>query len=504
MTLQAYNPDVLSCLANLSNDEVFTPPNIVNQILDLLPIELWSNKEAKFLDPVSKSGVFLREITKRLLNGLENEIPDLQERLDHIFKNQIYGMAITELTSLLSRRTVYCSKKANNDSYSVATVFDNEAWNIIFDTSIRHTWQDGKCIHCGANQEAYDREDELESHAYAFIHTANPLDLFNLPHMKFDVIIGNPPYQLNDWGHGKSAAPLYHKFIEQAKRLSPRYLSMIIPARWYAGGKWLDEFRSDMLHDKRIRKLVDFENSSEVFPGVDIAGGICYFLWDRENPGDCEMTNFYEWKPTTGIRDLSEFSILIRHAKSLPIIRKVLDLKLNDWKLLSERVSSRKPFGLPTNYVPTKLGIPCHFTQRIWVKFAAEQDVMDEANLLNKWKLLIPPAPIAGQTDFSKPVWFYTENNTRIARPGECCTESYIVACAAETEAEIISFRSYLFTKIVRFLLLQTVISQHVTKGNFSFIPDLWSYSWEYSDEILRREWWITDEEWVFIDSRIR
>ena len=501
MKPQTYNPDVLSCLANLSNDEVFTPPNIVNGILDLLPAELWSDKNAKFLDPVSKSWVFLREITKRLLKWLEQEIPDLQERLDHILKNQIFGIAITELTSLLSRRTVYCSKKANNERYSIATVFEDESGNIIFDPSIRHSWDDWKCIYCGASQESYDREDDLESHAYAFIHKSNPLELFNLPNMKFDVIIGNPPYQLNTAQEWRQAKPIYQLFIEQAKKLQPRYLSMIIPSRWFAGWMWLDQFRIDMLKDKRIRRIFDFESSADIFPWVDIAWGICYFLWDRDYSWDCEINNLINGNKFTSIRSLDEFPIFVRQTNAVSIIRKILN---QNTKFLNTRVSWMKPFWLATNYTPKNSWVPCWFIQRIGLKFASQEDVNDKNNFLNKWKLLIPKAPIAGQTDFSKPVWFYTENNTRIAKPGECCTESYIVACATETEEEIYSFRSYLFTKIARFLLLQAVVSQDVTREKFIFVPDLWSYSWEYSDEILRRDWWITDEEWEFIDSRIR
>jgi site-specific DNA-methyltransferase (adenine-specific) len=474
----SYNPDVLSCLANLSNDEVFTPPNLANDILDLLPQELWRNPNAKFLDPVSKSGVFLREMAKRLMKGLETQIPDKQERINHIFTQQLYGIAITELTSLLSRRSVYCSKIANG-KYSICETFDTEQGNILYER-LQHTWHNGKCTYCGASQEVYDREDVLETYAYHFIHTDQPEKIFN---MKFDVI--------------------YHNFVEQAKKLSPRYLTMIIPARWYAGGKGLDDFRAEMLSDKRIRKLVDFENSNDVFPGVDVAGGICYFLWDRDNKGQCEVINLVDGKQLKSERFLNEFSIFIRHSRAVPIIKKV-KTKENSKYSLNVVVSSSKPFGIRGHHQPSKVGIPCHFTKKQGLLFVKPEDITDNFKILNKYKLLIPRAPIAGQTDFSKPVGFYYDGNVRIAKPGEACTESWIVAFSSKDLNEVISFKSFLFTKIFRFLLLQTVVSQDVTRNNFQFIPDLGKYEGEYNDEILRQRWEITDEEWFFIDSKIR
>lgn len=489
-----YNPDVLSCLANLSNDEVFTPPEIVNQMLDMLPQDLFRNPDTTFLDPACKTGVFLREIAKRLIEGLEPQFPDLQERIDHIFHKQLFGIAITELTSLLSRRGVYCSKYPNSE-FSVS-LFDDAQGNIRF-KRLNHTWENGKCRYCGATQSEYDRSTDLETYAYEIIHTRKPEEIFN---MKFDVIISNPPYQLSDGGNGKSAKPIYQLFVNTAKKMRPRFMTMIIPSRWFAGGKGLDDFRQSMLTDKSIRTLVDYENFKDVFPGVDLAGGACYFLWDRDYKGPCEVTNYNKNNPSTMIRPLDEYDTFIRQNMAVEIVKKV---QAKNRKFLDLRISSRKPFGIPSNYNPCDYGVPCWFIQRIGLKYAAKRDVTDNKGYLNKWKLLIPAAPIAGQTDFTKPVAFFYDGNTRIAKPGECCTESWLVAGAFDTEEETLSFKSYLFTKTARFLLLQTVVSQHISTKSFCFVPELGQYKGTYTDDYLCDLWGITKDEWEYIKSRI-
>lgn len=491
-----YNPDVLLCLANLSNDEVFTPPDVANQILDMLPQELFSDPNTKFLDPACKSGVFLREIAKRLIVGLANTIPDLQERIDHIMHKQLYAIAITELTAMLSRRSVYCSKYPNGP-FAVSH-FETAQGNIKFH-KIQHTWKDGKCVYCGASQEEYDRSKDLETHAYEFIHVLKPEEIFN---MKFDVIVSNPPYQMSDGGNGKSAKPIYQHFVNQAKRLKPRYMTMIIPSRWFAGGKGLDDFRSTMLKDKHIQRIVDYENFKEVFPGVDLAGGACYFLWSRDQTGPCTVVNISDGKRNVAVRNLDEYDIFIRQNKALSIVEKVQRWN-NNQNSLSNVVSARKPFGLPTNYLPKEQGIPCWFIQRIGKKYADLKDIDNSKGYLDKWKFIAPKAPIAGQTDFSKPVGFYYEGNTKIIQPGECCTESFIILGAFDTEEEVLNYKSYIMTKTVRFLLLQTVVSQDVTKKNFCFIPDLGKYDKKYTDEYLRSLWNISNDEWTLIDSKI-
>lgn len=492
-----YNPDVLLCLANLSNDEVLTPPDFANKMLDMLPQELFEDPNTTFLDPCCKSGVFLREIAKRLIKGLEDEIPDLQERIDHIMRKQLYGVAITELTSLLSRRSLYCSKYPNS-KYSISK-FDDIEGNIRF-KRIEHTWKDEKCVYCGASQEQYDRGPELETHAYEFIHTLKPEEIFN---MKFDVICSNPPYSLSTQKNSRQAKPIYHLFVEQAKKLNPRYMTMIIPSRWFSGGMGLDKFRSEMLNDGKITEMVDYPNSHDVFTGVDVPGGVCYFLWDRSYKGECKVTNVVDGVEYSSIRSLNEFPTFVRFSQAIPIIRKVFEIE-KPKKTMEETVSSAKPFGLSTNYEPRESGISCQFIQKIGLKYADPSDIIDSQNLLDKWKLLIPRSPIAGQTDFTKPVGFYYDGNTKIVPPNTCCTESFLVAGAFDTEEEVLNFKSYLFTKTVRFLLLQAVVSQDVLRNKYCFVPALEKYDEEYTDEKLIKRWNITDEEWNYIDSKIK
>jgi len=509
--LRSRNPDVLTCIANLSNDEVFTPPEFANRMLDTLTeawaanhggANIWADKTVKFLDPFTKSGVFLREITSRLTKGLEKEIPNLEKRVNHILTKQVFGIAITQITALLSRRSVYCSKYANGE-HSIAKSFSNDEGNIWF-KRMEHTWGDTKCEFCGAPRAILERDAELENYAYAFIHTDNIktrlAEIFGA-NMQFDVIIGNPPYQQDTGGSGRQAKPIYHLFVQNAMKLEPRFLSMVVPSRWFAGGMGLLDFREKMLNCGKISQLVDFENASDVFPGVDIAGGICYFLWDRSHNGECIVTNVRADKKQSLKRILNEFPIFIRDSRAVTILRqiaKIEKIKLN----LSQIVSSIRPFGLPTNYPPAKAGVPCWFIQKIGRQYAKVEDVSDANGYLDKWKLLIPKAPIAGQTDFSKPVRFYHNKNAFIAKPGEICTESYIVACAFPTRDEVLSFKSYLFTKIVRFLILQTVVSQDVNRMNFAFVPAV-SFDRIWSDAQLRGKWNISDDDWDYIDSRI-
>ncbi|MEN6499442.1 MAG: Eco57I restriction-modification methylase domain-containing protein [Rectinema sp.] len=490
----SYNPDVLSCIANLSSDEVFTPPQLVNRILDLLPTDLWSDKNARFLDPCCKSGVFLREIAKRLDKGLEQQITDRQTRLNHIFTNQLYGLAITELTALLSRRSLYCSKTANG-KYSVCEVFDNPQGNIRF-KRVAHTWENGRCSFCGASQQNYERGAELETHAYQFIHTDNPEELFN---MKFDVIIGNPPYQLSDAGFGRSASPIYHKFVQQAKKLNPRYLTMIIPSRWFGGGKGLDEFRAQMLNDDRIRKIVDYEDSSEIFPGVSVAGGICYLLWERDYTGPCEVVNMHNGVEAISTRKLNEFSVFIRNSQAVPIIRKVVE---RDEKRMSEQVSAYKPFGLRTYVKPQKSGDIVLYWQKGEGPYR-RKDVTAGIEMIDKWKVI---SSRSGNEHAGNPGSDGARRvlaKTVVLPPRTVCTETYLVIGCYSTEEQARNLLTYMKTRFFRFLMSLLMYSHGITKDTYAFIPIL-DMTKRWTDELLYKRYSLTKEEITFIESKIR
>lgn len=506
----SFNPDVLSCLANLSNDEVFTPPGMANSMLDLLPAELWSNPDAKFLDPVCKTGVFLREISKRLMHGLETVIPDHQKRIDHIFKNQIYGIAITELTSLLSRRSVYCSKSANG-KYSVCdTIFNNEQGNIRYER-MQHSWKNGKCEHCGANEDVYSRDDSLETYAYNFIHLKNPTELFKQKNMKFDVIIGNPPYQLNDGGGtGSSAMPIYHKFIQQAKKLNPTYLSMIIPSRWFSGGRGLDEFRDEMLNDNRIKILHDFVDASDCFPGVEIKGGVCYFLWEKDYHGECTVHSHDGNNISKSKRRLLEkgADTFIRQNQAISILNKIQQHKEISF---AEIISANDPFGFDVReknsykrvkpiFLNTAFENSIKFYYYGWQKNGVghidKSVIQKNTEWIEKYKILIPKA--WGVGNLTKD-WL----NPFIVEPNSCCTETYLVIGPFDDNETVDNVVNYTQTKFFHFLVSLIKLTQNAMKKVYSFVP-MQDFTQPWTDEKLYAKYGLTKAEIAFIESMIR
>jgi len=520
-SLRGRNPDVLTCIANLSNDEVFTPPEFANSMLDTLAeawaannngANIWADSSVRFLDPFTKSGVFLREITSRLTKGLAAVIPNLDDRVEHILTRQVFGIGITHLTSLLARRSLYCSKHANGE-HSIARAFDSDQGNIWFER-MEHAWNDGKCTFCGAGQKTLDRGGSLETHAYLFIHTDNiktrMAELFG-GNMQFDVIIGNPPYQLDDDGFGTSAAPIYNMFVEQAKKLEPRFLSMVIPARWFSGGKGLDEFRASMLEDNRLRVIEDFPDSNDVFPGTQIKGGICYFLWDRDNRGTVRVTTHDKGEVNTPVeRPLLEAGtdVFIRYNEALPILKKVMkvetgsnnSLSLPEGMQFKALVSSRKPFGFDTKFkgkaAAGKNAVRIY--QNGGSGYVTRSEITKNAAVIDQWKVFIPRAG-SGSDAFPHPIL----GKPFLGEPGSVSSETYMFIGPFKNEVEAKNALTYITSQLFRLLVLLHKPSQDATQIVYTFVP-IQDFSQPWTDEKLRKKYGITNEEWTFIEKMIR
>jgi hypothetical protein len=525
-SLFTHNPDVLTCIANLSNDEVFTPPELANLVLDQIEVawaganegaSIWANSSVTFLDPFTKSGIFLREIASRLTVGLSKEIPDLSARVDHILTKQVYGVGITQLTSLLARRSVYCSKDASGE-HSVATSFTRDWGNIWFERT-EHTWASGRCAYCGASRMEYSRGDHLETHAYAFIHSSDIKSrmarIFG-DSVQFDVIIGNPPYQLDDGGAGASAMPIYQKFVETAQSLEPRLLSMIIPSRWFAGGRGLDSFRAAMVSDRRIRSLTDYLDSRDVFPGVDVAGGVCFFLWDRDNPGECNVVSRRKGGISTeAVRPLLEpgLDVFVRYNEGLSILRRIARTELAPTELtlpldrrFVNQVSAQKPFGLRTFYRgATEPSSPddVMVLQSGGRSWARRSEITESKERIDRWKVFTSKSSSehAGQSD--------REGRRRVLSlsgvlpPHSVVTETYVLLGDFETEEEAQNCLSYVKTKFFRFLILLRSSGQDISRAAYSFIP-LQSFHRPWSDEDLYRKYGLGEDEVAFIESMVR
>ena len=513
-SLSGRNPDVLTCIANLSNDEVFTPPGLTNQMLDTVEFawaeanggaKIWANPNVRFLDPFSKSGVFLREITKRLVDGLAEQIPDLEDRVDHILANQVYGIAITELTALLVRRSLYCSKLADG-KHSVTSSFDTPDGNVWFER-IQHSWENGRCRFCNAAKGEYGRSSSLETHAYAFIHTsdvrATIASMFG-DDVKFDVILGNPPYQLGSDG-GTRDVPIYQHFVEQAKKLDPQLLTMVIPSRWMAGGLGLTDFRTEMLGDRRLRTLVDYPNSAEVFSGVDLKSGVCYFLWDGSHDGLCDVTTIragQEDGPTS--RSLDEFDVLVRDGRAVAIIHKVL---ARQEPSLGEVLSARTAFGLVSNFsghreAAEKSDIKFYATspKGRFTAWVSPDKITTNHDAIDSFKALIPKAGPGNSGGHVipdivlGPPW--------IAERPSVCTQSFLFV-QTETKEQAESVTSYYRTRFLRFLVSLRKITQDTKADTYSWVPQqTWDRTW--TDDELYAKYDLTDDEVQYIESMIR
>ncbi len=501
--------DILDCLANLSSDEVFTPPRVANALLDLLPEEVWSNPGLRWLDPGSKSGVFLREAERRLMEGLAAVIPEEEARREHVLRNMLFGLAITELTALISRRTLYHCRFADT-KYSVVR-FEDEDGNIRFPEA-KHEWSSGRCARCGASERAFaDRANraDREAHAYPFLHLS-PEAAFGEEEMRFDIIMGNPPYQLDDGGHGKSAKPLYHRFIETAKALEPSYLTFVIPARWYTGGKGLARFRKEMLADRHISHLVDYPDMSALFKvGVDIAGGGCYFLWDRDHDGDCLVVPEGD-RDRAVRRRLDVLDVFLRDGQSSRILEKVRRrVEADGLGTLEARVWASNPFGIRAHKVPPSATEGPTGSNTVLLmtrdgdRFIRPDQIPRNRGAAGVWKVVISrtSAEHAGNPDSRgmKRVL----SRSRVLPPRSACTETYLIAGTFSGEREATNFLHYLRTKFARFLLSLMVSTQDITRRSFSFVPAIPAgRSW--TDRDLYDYFELDEEEVACVDGLIK
>jgi hypothetical protein len=537
LSFHGRNPDVLNSIANLSNDEVFTPPEFANRMLDTLEKawaesnkgeDIWSNPDLKFLDPFTKSGVFLREIATRLIKGLESEIPDLQSRIDHILTKQVFGIATTHLTSLMARRSIYCSKKANG-KHSITKKFKDEAGNIWFQP-MSHTWKkgtireltmdefgneveryvDGKCKYCGASKRDFDREEGLELHAYGLIHNDDPKkwigEIFGAD-MQFDVIIGNPPYQLSTGGGSRTeqAKPLYNLFIAQAKKLQPKYLSMVIPSRWFSGGFGLDGFREEMKKDSKLEVIVDYPDGREVFGENAPAGGVMFFLRNISHNGKCKFSSVNAGSVSPeALRDIGEYETVIRDTVDLQLIS-LLDSKSDG--SFSEIVSPVSPFGLPraARGAETKEGLqePVALWSTIGRQWIERNEISKNPGSIDKWKVLLSATSSehAGQAD--KQGMKRVFSKIEVLPPPSVLTHSYLMIGPFPSEAMAARAAAYLRTKFVRYLVSLVALTQQISRGSFEYVPNI-DLSSEWTDEKLYQHFELSKAQIDRIEKQIK
>jgi site-specific DNA-methyltransferase (adenine-specific) len=507
-------PDILDCIAALSNDEIPTPPWLANQMLDLLPTEVWEDATLRWLDPFTKSGVFLREVARRLLwgvaegdarrkvptPGLTVRMPDEDTRREHVFRQMLYGIPITELCGELSRRSLYYTPDASSE-WSVVPL--EHAEGNIRSLPGQHTFvRTGGCRICGAPRELDGRENR-ENYAYSFIHDVPMPEEYPV---KFDVIVGNPPYQLGSTGgnaKGSFAMPVYQKFVERAIALDPRFVLMITPSRWFAGGRNLDQFRSRMLSNRQLRYLVDYPNTQECFPEADISGGVSYFLWDQGYDGPCRISSIQngELLDQPADRLLDEHDTLVRYNTGVDIVRKVWS-DPDHVARVSETVSPIQPFSLRTNFRGEDSPDGKTHPVAVWgskgYSYIEYQDVPRNLAWVGKWKVLLGRA--YGDRG---PFPYKVTSAPTVLPPGTACTETYLVIDMFDDEDEARRFAAYLTTRFVRFLISLRKYTQDIYNERFAFVPAL-PMDRTWNDEDLYARYRLSDDEIAFIESQIK
>lgn len=436
------------------------------------------NPQSKILEINSKSGLYplymAYGIYKSKLQQMarEGRILSDEEQLDvwdETVRDNIFVICKTPMAKSITNRTLmgFRNKKANTRYFEdLINQIKNKQENFIETVSNTKNY--------GSN----NKKSNIE--------------------MKFDAIVGNPPYQIMDGGNNSSATPVYNRFVDIARRIKPSYISMIMPSRWYAGGKGLDEFRTSMLNDNHIARLIDYTDSKDCFPTVDIAGGICYFRWDISHNGDCEYSNTLKGKTETIIKPMNEYEVFIRYPKADSILSKVLTTS----DRMSTMVSARKPFGLSTEVKSLESG-DIFLRNTTGIGRYKSSLVQNGQNLIDKWKVMISylTSEHAGQPD--KNGQFRVLSTMEILPPKHVCTETYLIAGSFDTEEEAKNLMSYLKTKLVRLLIGQIAIGQHITRSCFNFVP-VQDFTKPWTDADLYKKYGLSDDEIGFVESMIK
>lgn len=539
------NFDILETITNVGNDEVFTPRKTCSMILDALPDEVWHNPDYKWLNPATKNGIFEREIALRLDDGLKDIIPDIETRRKHILQDMIFSIGQTRFTANVARRTLYyCSQanrkcdgiKAEDGHYVNGYAIGNGSWfsdeeGNIKTPNIGHTFVSDsgkpmpdnckdeekkkyKCKYCGINgASAYNDVNQRETYAYEFIHFDGKDLLKHLQdrffggdrNMKFDIIIGNPPYQLSTNDKGTQATPIYQLFIQQAVNLNPKYISMITPSKWFAGGmSSLDGLRNYMMSCQNIRAITDFSNAKECFPCNSVGGGVCYFLWDRDYQGPCEFTNVINGNQNTSTRELNEFPILVRLNSAVTILKKIKDKKEEN---MVEMASPLMPFGLSSDIrgdknKSEKKSIELHASNG--VTFISECDIHKGKELLDKYKVLVGILGAEHALEPDKDGKFrIITSSLKIIGPNSACTHSYFTIGNFDNAETANNLYNYLKTKFARFLILLAMTSTHLSRNVLLFLPKQ-DFSEEWNDSKLFKKYGLSQEEMDLITNTMK
>ena len=318
--------------------------------------------------------------------------------------------------------------------------------------------------------------------------------------MKFDAICGNPPYMTMDNGNGSSATPIYQYFVQQAQNLNPSYITMITPSRWLNGGKGLDSFREQMLNTPSIVKFVDFQNAKDCFPTTSISGGVSYFLCKTDNKEfSCSVTNVLATSNNTMKRAMNEFDVYVRYNNAVNMIRKIKSFKES---ALSEEFSSRNPYGLPTNIRGKEKGEIILYSSK-GVGYLDKKDIAMNIDSINKYKIMVSRTSCEHAGEPDKTGMYKVLSTVKILKPGEVCTDSYIIGHPTSSYGEIYNFEKYLKTKFVRFLIMQALSGINLTKDRYCFVPTQ-DFTKEWTDNKLYEKYSLTGEEIEFIESMIK